>query len=85
MIPQLALPPRAHPVLVTRPLLEPLVERTTGLLLRRGITPSPAAKTLIALLTEQLEKPAASRILKKSPPKGAPLRPSLEAPRPGRA
>ena len=37
--PRLALPRGTHPVLVTRPVVDPLVERATGLLTRRGTLP----------------------------------------------
>lgn len=50
VVPRLALPRETHPVLVARPLREPEVDRVTGLLLRRGAEPGPAARTLIALL-----------------------------------
>lgn len=53
-VPQLALPPRAHPVLVTRALTHPTVEREIGLMLRRGATPGPAARALLDLLAERL-------------------------------
>lgn len=52
--PRLALPRGAHPVLVMRPLIEPLVERSTGLVLRRNLIATPAAQVLIDLLTERL-------------------------------
>ncbi len=50
IVPRLALPREAHPVLVARPLRDPEVDRATGLLLRRGAEPGPAARTLIGLL-----------------------------------
>lgn len=52
VVPRLALPRGPHPVLVARPLHDPQVDRVTGLLLRRGAQPGPAARTLIELLTE---------------------------------
>src|SRR5919206_511683 len=58
VVPRLALPRGAHPVLVARPLMEPLVERATGLVLRRGTEPAPAARALLDLLTERLAGPA---------------------------
>jgi DNA-binding transcriptional LysR family regulator len=54
VVPRLALPRGAHPVLVARPLVDPLVERATGLVLRRGGVPAPAARALLDLLTERL-------------------------------
>lgn len=50
VVPRLALPREPHPVLVARPLTDPAVDRATGLLLRRGAEPGPAARALIALL-----------------------------------
>lgn len=52
VVPRLALPREPHPVLVARPLREPGVDRATGLLLRRGAAPGPAARTLMDLLEE---------------------------------
>lgn len=54
VVPRLALPRGTHPVLVMRPLVDPLVERATGLVLRRGLAPAPAACALLDLLAEQL-------------------------------
>ena len=58
VVPRLALPREPHPVLVARPLREPGVDRTTGLLLRRGAAPGPgpgpAACTLMDLLEEEM-------------------------------
>jgi DNA-binding transcriptional LysR family regulator len=50
VVPRLALPREPHPVLVARPLHDPQVHRATGLLLRRGAAPGPAARALMALL-----------------------------------
>jgi DNA-binding transcriptional LysR family regulator len=57
VVPRLALPRGAHPVLVMRLLIDPLVERATGLILRRGFEPAPAAHALLDLLAEQLAMP----------------------------
>ena len=56
VVPRLALPRGVHPVLVARPLVDPLVERATGIVLRRGAEPAPAARTLLDLLTERLSE-----------------------------
>jgi hypothetical protein len=48
-------------VLVARALGDPLIERTTGLILRRGFAPAPAAQALLDLLVERLAKSEASR------------------------
>jgi DNA-binding transcriptional LysR family regulator len=50
VVPRLALPRAPHPVLVARPLRAPVVDRATGLLLKRGAEPGPAARALIELL-----------------------------------
>ena len=50
VVPRLALPRDPHPLLVSRPLHDPAVDRATGLVLRRGSTPGPAARTLMDLL-----------------------------------
>jgi DNA-binding transcriptional LysR family regulator len=50
VVPRLALPREPHPVLVARPLRDPEVDRATGLLLKRGAEPGPAARALIDLL-----------------------------------
>jgi DNA-binding transcriptional LysR family regulator len=43
-VPQLAVPTGDHPVLAVRPLIEPVVTRTMGIIRRRGATLSPAAQ-----------------------------------------
>jgi DNA-binding transcriptional LysR family regulator len=60
VVPRLALPRGAHPVLVARSLVDPLVERTTGVVLRRGSEPAPAARALLDLLSDRLAEPVAS-------------------------
>jgi len=50
VVPRLALPREPHPVLVARALRDPEVDRATGLLLKRGAEPGPAARALIDLL-----------------------------------
>lgn len=60
VVPRIALPRGAHPILVARPLVDPLVERATGLLVRRGTEPSPAARAVLDLLTERLAAPVAA-------------------------
>ena len=57
----MALPRGAHLVLVARRLVDPLIERTTGLVLRRGFAPAPAAQELLDLLAERLAKTEAYR------------------------
>jgi DNA-binding transcriptional LysR family regulator len=54
VVPRLALPRDPHPVLVVRPLRDPVVDRATGVLLRRGAEPGPAARALIELLSKAL-------------------------------
>ncbi|SFL06588.1 LysR family transcriptional regulator [Falsiroseomonas stagni] len=52
VVPRLALPRDPHPVLVARTLTDPTVDRATGLLLKRGVEPGPAARALIDLLAK---------------------------------
>jgi DNA-binding transcriptional LysR family regulator len=49
-VPQLAMPPGDHPTLVSIPLVEPTVTRTVGLIRRRGIDLSPAARQLYDMI-----------------------------------
>lgn len=60
-VPQLAMPGRNHPTLVSIPLVEPAVTRTLGLIRRRGRHLGPAAQALYALLEEERKAPAARR------------------------
>ncbi|EHM01299.1 LysR substrate binding domain protein [Acetobacteraceae bacterium AT-5844] len=54
VVPRLALPREAHPVLVARPLADPKIERATGVMLRRGAVPGPAARALLDLLKRRM-------------------------------
>ena len=54
VVPRLALPRSPHPVLVSRPLEEPRVERVTGLVMRRGASPGPAARALLDMLERRM-------------------------------
>jgi len=49
-VPGLAYPGRRHPGLVSRPLVEPAVSRTLGLIRRKGAALSPAAEDFVATL-----------------------------------
>jgi DNA-binding transcriptional LysR family regulator len=49
-VPRLAMPVGAHPTLVSIPLVEPTIERTVGLIRRRGRALSPAAQQLYDLV-----------------------------------
>lgn len=51
-LPGLALPPGEHPLLVYRPLKEPVLERTIRVVWRHGIGLSPAARTIVKAITE---------------------------------
>lgn len=53
-VPRLALPPRGHPVLMARPLDQPMVEREIGVLLRHGAVPGAAARVLLGMLEARL-------------------------------
>ena len=48
-VPSMAMPPRDHPLLVSVPLVEPVVTRKVGLIRRRGRSLSPAARQLYEL------------------------------------
>jgi DNA-binding transcriptional LysR family regulator len=49
-VPELAMPPGDHPMLVSIPLVEPAVTRTVGLIRRRGRTLSPPAQQLYDMI-----------------------------------
>ncbi|UFH50462.1 LysR family transcriptional regulator [Pseudomonas sp. KNUC1026] len=50
VVPKLAMPSQDHPLLVTRPLSNPSISRTIGVISRRGRTLSPVAKLLFDML-----------------------------------
>jgi DNA-binding transcriptional LysR family regulator len=56
VVPRLALPRDPHPVLVARPLTDPSIERATGVVLRRGAVPGPAARALLDLLERRMTR-----------------------------
>jgi DNA-binding transcriptional LysR family regulator len=49
-VPQIAVPTGQHPVLVVRPLIEPVVTRIMGIIRRRGATLPPAAQQFHQIL-----------------------------------
>jgi DNA-binding transcriptional LysR family regulator len=51
-VPSMAMPARDHPLLVSVPLVEPVVTRKVGLIRRRGRSLSPAARQLYELLSQ---------------------------------
>lgn len=53
VMPSLAMPGEDHPTLVSVPLVEPVIDRTLGLVTRRGASLSPAAEKFVAILLEQ--------------------------------
>lgn len=55
-VPSLAMPAVDHPTLVSIPLVEPVVNRSLGLVYRRGASLSPAAEKFVSILLEQWEK-----------------------------
>jgi len=55
-VPRLAMPPDGHAVLVSVPLVEPVITRTVGLIRRRGRSLSPAAQELYDRLLEVAPK-----------------------------
>jgi DNA-binding transcriptional LysR family regulator len=56
VVPRLALPRDPHPVLVARPLTDPSIDRATGVVLRRGAVPGPAARALLDLLERRMTR-----------------------------
>ena len=55
-MPSLAMPAVDHPTLVSVPLIEPVVNRSLGLVYRRGASLSPAAEKFVSILLEQWEQ-----------------------------
>jgi len=51
-VPSMAMPPSDHPLLVSVPLVDPIVTRKVGLIRRRGRSLSPAAQQLYDLFSE---------------------------------
>lgn len=52
-VPSLAMPAADHPTLVSVPLIEPVVNRSLGLVRRRGASLSPAADKFVSILLQQ--------------------------------
>jgi DNA-binding transcriptional LysR family regulator len=50
VLPRLATPQEEHPYLVTRPIIDPVVTRTIGIVRRRSAPLSPAAEKFIEVL-----------------------------------
>lgn len=50
VLPRLATPQEEHPYLVTRPIIDPVVTRTIGIVRRRSAPLSPAAEKFIQVL-----------------------------------
>jgi DNA-binding transcriptional LysR family regulator len=55
-VPAMAMPPADHPLLVSVPLVDPIVSRRVGLIRRRGRSLSPAAAQLYELFTQMRQK-----------------------------
>ena len=58
-VPQLAMPPGKDAMLVGRPLVDPVVTRTIGLIRRRGRALAPAAQAFYAMLASNRTRIAA--------------------------
>ena len=56
-VPRLSMPPEGHPVLVSVPLVDPLITRTVGLIRRRGRALTPAAQPLYDQMAALKQKP----------------------------
>lgn len=61
-VPAMAMPGSDHPLLVSVPLVEPVVTRHVGLIRRRGRTLSPAAQQLYDFLAEVKIKPGSGKL-----------------------
>jgi DNA-binding transcriptional LysR family regulator len=61
VVPSMAMPAADHPLLVSVPLVEPVISRKVGLIRRRGRTLSPAAQDLYAFLAEMKGKSRSRR------------------------
>jgi len=57
VVPAMAMPGPEHPLLVSVPLVEPVVSRKIGLIRRRGRSLSPAAQQLFELFVEVRKRP----------------------------
>ena len=53
ILPRLATPPSGHPTIVTKPIRDPEVKRTIGLIERRSVRLSPAAQKFRDMLAEK--------------------------------
>lgn len=84
-VPAMAMPGRDHPLLVSVPLVDPVVSRKVGLIRRRGRTLSPAAQRLYSLFGEVRSRPipGPGRRAPAPAPSPAPT-PAPDAPRPRR-
>lgn len=60
-VPAMAMPGPDHPLLVSVPLVEPIVRRKVGLIRRRGRSLSPAARQLYDLFSHWKGRPRAAR------------------------
>jgi DNA-binding transcriptional LysR family regulator len=61
VVPSMAMPDKDHPLLVSLPLVEPVVKRKVGLIRRRGRTLAPAALQLYELCVQMPQQHAAPR------------------------
>ena len=67
-VPALAMPAPDHPLLVSVPLVEPVVTRCIGLIRRKGRTLSPAAQQLYEFFTEMKGKRGGRAAAKRATP-----------------
>lgn len=85
-LPGLALPPGDHPLLVYRPLKEPVLERTIRVVWRHGIGLSPAARTIVKAIAGVIsdgkvltQEEATALSAASSPPTGEPAAPKARS------
>ncbi len=57
VLPRMATPPDEHPIIVVRPLTDPSVTRTIGIVHRRGTTLSPTAQRFVDMLVREWQQP----------------------------
>ncbi len=61
-VPSMAMPGKDHPLLVSVPLVDPVVTRHVGLIRRKGRSLSPAAQQLYELFAQTKSGPAAKKM-----------------------
>jgi DNA-binding transcriptional LysR family regulator len=63
VLPRMATPPEEHPIIVVKPLTEPSVSRTIGIVRRRGTTLSPTAQRFVDMLVSEWRQSDGGEVL----------------------